>query len=304
MYLHEDRELFQEVVGNAAVWLNLAVAVVEKDYYVTMILKLLSQKAEKCVFKGGTSLSKGFHVLNRFSEDVDITFSEHIGEAKRKKLKYNVMKEISEELDMPISNWDEIESDKNYNCYIFTYVPLDMYMENSLAEGVKVETALASYSFPTEKVNIDSYVRQYLEKENGELINEFELDLFEMNLQTINRTYIDKVFALCDYYMQRKSKRYSRHLYDLYKLKKYVIYDDEFIKLVAEVRNHRAKMKICPSAKEGVDIPALIHEFCEKEFYRQDYMNITEYFIDDMVEYERAAAEMIALADSGMFEVM
>ena len=65
-------------------------------------------------------------MLNRFSEDVDITFSEHIGEAKRKKLKYNVMKEISEELDMPISNWDEIESDKNYNCYIFTYVPLDI----------------------------------------------------------------------------------------------------------------------------------------------------------------------------------
>lgn len=301
MYLHEDRELFQEVITNTAVWRNLSIAVVEKDYYVTMILRLLSKKADKCVFKGGTSLSKGFHVLNRFSEDVDITFSEHIGEARRKKLKYKVMKEISEELGMPVSNWDRIESDKDYNCYIFQYKSLDAYMANSLFEGVKVETALASYSFPTERVNIDSYVRQYLEMDNKDLINGFELDLFEMNLQTISRTYIDKVFALCDYYMQGKSKRYSRHLYDLYKLKEYVIFDKEFIELIKEVRNHRAKMQICPSAKQGVDIPALIHEFCDKEFYRQDYINITEYFVSDMVKYEQAVNEIIALADSGMF---
>ena len=49
---------------------------IEKDYYVTMILRLLSEQLELCVFKGGTSLSKGFHVINRFSEDIDITFNE------------------------------------------------------------------------------------------------------------------------------------------------------------------------------------------------------------------------------------
>lgn len=38
MYLHEDRELFQEVVTSTAVWKKLAFAVVEKDYYVTMSL--------------------------------------------------------------------------------------------------------------------------------------------------------------------------------------------------------------------------------------------------------------------------
>lgn len=302
MYLHEDRELFQEVITNTAIRMNLAIAVVEKDYYVTMILKLLSEKVDKCVFKGGTSLSKGFHVLNRFSEDIDITFSEHLGEARRKKLKYNVMKQVSEELSMSISNWNNIESDKDYNCYIFQYESLDVYAENGLSEGVKVETALASYSFPTEKVNIDSYVRQYLAIDNKDLIDEFGLGLFEMNLQTISRTYIDKVFALCDYYMQGKSKRYSRHLYDLYKLREHVVFDEEFVRLIKEVRNHKAKMKICPSAKEGVDVPSLIHEFCGKEFYKQDYISITEYFIDDMVEYEQAANQIISIADSGMFE--
>lgn len=204
MYLHEDKELFKEVITNTAVWMNLTIAVVEKDYYVTMILSLLAKKADTCVFKGGTSLSKGFHVLNRFSEDIDITFSEHIGEARRKKLKYNVMKEISKELGMSISNWNKIESDKDYNCYTFQYVPLDAYAENSLSEGVKVEIVLASYSFPTEKVSIDSYVRQYLAIDNMNLIDEFGIGLFKMNLQSINRTYIDKVFALCDIHLLGK----------------------------------------------------------------------------------------------------
>ncbi|MDE7284703.1 MAG: nucleotidyl transferase AbiEii/AbiGii toxin family protein, partial [Lachnospiraceae bacterium] len=231
-----------------------------------------------------------------------ITFSEHIGEARRKKIKYNIMKEISEELGMPISNWDRIESDKDYNCYIFQYEPLNTYMENGLSEGVKVEISLASYSFPTVKVNIDSYVRQYLTIDNRDLIDEFGLELFEMNLQTISRTYIDKVFALCDYYMQGKSNRYSRHLYDIYKLRTHVIFDEEFVRLIKEVRSHRAKMMICPSAKEGVNVPALIREFCEKDFYRQDYISITEYFIDDMVEYEQAIEQIISIADSGMFE--
>lgn len=72
------------------------------------------------VFKGGTSLSKGYRVINRFSEDIDITFDEHIGEARRKKLKNNVLRGISEELNMPISNWSATQSDRDYNAYYFT----------------------------------------------------------------------------------------------------------------------------------------------------------------------------------------
>ena len=91
-----------------------------------------------------------------------------------------------------------------------------------------------------------------------------------MNLQSINRTYIDKVFALCDYYMQGKSKRYSRHLYDLYKLKECVTFDEEIRRLIGEVRKQRENMKICTSARKHVNIHALLEQFCEKEFYRFD----------------------------------
>lgn len=84
MYLHEDKEIFKDIIEQVAEDTGRAVAIIEKDYYVTMLLRLLSKKLSNVVFKGGTSLSKGFKVINRFSEDIDITFDEHIGEARRK----------------------------------------------------------------------------------------------------------------------------------------------------------------------------------------------------------------------------
>ena len=122
-----------------------------------------------------------------------------------------------------------------------------------------------------------------------------------MNLQSLERTYIDKVFALCDYYLQGKSKRYSRHLYDIYMLTPRLKFDDAFIKLVSEVREHRAGMKICPSAQENVDVPAIILEFCDNAFYREDYEAITSYFAGNHVTYEEAIEQMRKLAQSPMF---
>ena len=118
MYLHNDKDLFEEVINETNSRTGIAESIIEKDYYVTMILRQLSKLAPETVFKGGTALAKCFHLIDRFSEDIDITFAEHIGESRRKKLKYNILKPISEELGMPIENWDSIESDKDYNYYI------------------------------------------------------------------------------------------------------------------------------------------------------------------------------------------
>lgn len=85
MYLHkENRELFRDVILLVSERSEVSEDIVEKDYYVTMILKKLSEIDYPVVFKGGTSLSKAFHVIDRFSEDIDITFTEHLGEARRK----------------------------------------------------------------------------------------------------------------------------------------------------------------------------------------------------------------------------
>lgn len=302
MYLHRDRETFRDIVGQAADSSGRTPAVVEKDYYVTLILKLLSEQLDKCVFKGGTSLSKGFHVVDRFSEDIDITFNEHIGESRRKKLKNVVLKGISEELGMPVANWEDIQSDRDYNAYLFSYESVFGLWDDRLPQYVKLETALGSYSFPTQVVEIRNYIGDYLEgRGRTDLAEQFSLGRFSMNLQSLERTYIDKVFALCDYYLQGRSKRCSRHLYDIYKLTPLIKFDDGFAVLIEEVREHRSRMQVCPSAKDAVDVSAVIMEFCDNSFYREDYQAITSYFAADAVPYDEAIGQMRALAASDLF---
>ena len=303
MLLHNDKELFREVVISTAEKLGLVVPIVEKDYYVTMILMKLSEECPDCVFKGGTSLSKCHHVIDRFSEDIDIAFSNKLSQGMRKHLKNDIIAGISDALRMPILNWENTRSRRDYNCYTFSYDSLDRDVtEGRLIQGVKMEVSLASLSFPTVKLPVESYVYQYLMKENVNIVDEYGLHPFVMNVQGIDRTLVDKVFAICDYYLQGKTKRYSRHIYDIHMLLPVVELNEEFKVLVKQVREIRAKMSICPSAVQGVDISKLLREIIEKEVYKKDYSEITTYFQHHPVSYESAIETVRAVAESGMFE--
>jgi hypothetical protein len=303
MHLHNDRELFKEVIISTAEDLKVVVPIIEKDYYVTMILKYLSQERPECVFKGGTSLSKCHHVIDRFSEDIDIAFSNNLTQGMRKKLKNETISYISEKLEMPILDWDNARSRRDYNCYTFSYNPIEGYVtQGRLIPGVKMEVALASVSFPTVQLPVESYVYQFLSKENMDIVNQYDLYPFTMNVQGIERTLIDKVFAICDYYMQGKIKRYSRHIYDIYMLLPKVEQNQDFKELVKQVRNLRAEMSICPSAEPNVNVPALLNEIIEKEIFKTDYAEITTYFQNHVVDYEKAIEAVKKIAESGMFE--
>lgn len=289
MYLHkENKELFRDIISIVSERKNVTTDIVEKDYYVTMILYLLSQKEIEIIFKGGTSLSKAYGVIDRFSEDIDITFKEHLGESRRKKLKYNILKPIAEDLEIEIKNWKDIESDKNYNHYDFYYNSVsDNSNFSGLSPFVKLETALMSYSFPTERRQISNYIYDTLKNEEPELIKKYNLIPFEMSVQCLNRTLADKIFAVCDYYLQGKAQRNSRHLYDIFKLLNYVEIDEEFVELMMKVREHRKTVgeKIAPAANENVDILQLAREIYDSRFYENDYHNTTENIISDEIDY-------------------
>lgn len=298
MYLHENRSLFREIVELVADDIGRPPIIIEKDYYVTMILRLLSHQLPNVVFKGGTSLSKGYRAINRFSEDIDITFDEHIGESRRKKLKNHILKGISEELNMPITNWNQTQSDRDYNAYLFSYESIWDFADDRMLSYVKLETALGSYAFPTERVLIGNYFNEYfLQHDQTDLSSKFLLDAFEMSLQTIERTYIDKIFALCDYYLQNKSKRYSRHLYDIYKLTDRIQFNSQFYNLFYETRHQRQQMPICPSAQDNIHLSDLIREFCNNNYYQKDFESITTYFSEEPIAYEDTIHQMLALAD-------
>ena len=82
-YLHSDREQFRDAIDLAYEQTGVMVQAIEKDYYVTMLLRLLAQKMPYIVFKGGTSLSKCHKVIRRFSEDIDITIDTLLSQGQR-----------------------------------------------------------------------------------------------------------------------------------------------------------------------------------------------------------------------------
>ncbi|MCD8196181.1 MAG: nucleotidyl transferase AbiEii/AbiGii toxin family protein [Lachnospiraceae bacterium] len=127
-----------------------------------------------------------------------------------------------------------------------------------------------------------------MHEEEPEIIKDYELEPFLMKVQALSRTFIDKLFAVCDYYMNGKPTRNSRHLYDIYKLKDYLSFDENFMILVTEVRSHRAQIdaKVAPSARENVEMLAVAKQLIREEFYENDYNESTLKLITDDISYE------------------
>lgn len=284
-FLHENKTLFSQAISLVFEKTGIQPAITEKDYYVTMLLELLSKKLPHLVFKGGTSLSKCFKVINRFSEDIDLAMDSSLSQGQRKKVKIAIS-ETCNELRLSILNPGNIRSRRDYNRYEIGYSSI-IQNDNDVSSVVIIETSYITTSFPIVELAVHSYIGDALSEVAYASINSLSLMPFTMKVQKLDRTFIDKIFAICDYYLQGKSDRHSRHLYDIYKLFPLIEVDNKFRNLIQEVRKIRALSPICPSAKEGVDVKALIAEFIANDFYKRDYEDISRSLISDGVTYKQ-----------------
>ena len=73
MYLHQDKENFEQIILKINSETGIESGIIEKDYYVSLILQNLFDMVPNLIFKGGTSLSKCYKIIDRFSEDIDLT---------------------------------------------------------------------------------------------------------------------------------------------------------------------------------------------------------------------------------------
>lgn len=300
-YLHKDKEEFINAVNLASEYFHILPVIVEKDYYVTMILRELSERQGFVVFKGGTSLSKCHKAIKRFSEDIDITIDSKLSQGQMKKLK-EVIKDIAAELGLAIPNIEETRSRRSYNRYILEYQSALSEPDDAVQSAVLMETSFAEVSFPTVILQVHSYIGDMMTKEAPDELENFHLEPFEMKVQGLDRTLVDKVFAICDYYMQDRVKKHSRHIYDIYKLLQIVPLTEEFRALIQEVRSVRAMTNICPSAQPEVNVPDMLNFLIENEIYKDDYEKITARILEEDVNYETAIEAVKKIAASGMFE--
>ena len=299
--LHNDKETFEQVILKVANETGIEPSIIEKDYYVTLFLKKIVELQPNIIFKGGTSLSKCYKVINRFSEDIDLNIDTQSKptEGQRKKLKENIVS-IIDEFGFTLDNADNVRSRRNYNRYIIDYPTV--FSSNFLKEHLIIETAVYIKAYPCERLQATSIIYDYL-KQNGyeDLIQKYGLEPFELNVQTASRTLIDKLYALGDYYLSDAVQEHSRHIYDIFKLSDIVSLDANLKQLVSEVFDERKPHEQCRSAKDGIDMNVLLQEIIDKDIYKKDYENITEKMLFEDVPYSTAIKTLQKIVDYKLF---
>lgn len=300
-YLHKDREQFRNAIALAYEQTGVMAQAIEKDYYVTMLLRLLSEKMPYIVFKGGTSLSKCHKVISRFSEDIDISIDTLLSQGQKKKVKQLIVESV-EELGLKIENLEDTRSRRDFNQYVVGYESAISMENTALKSAILLEISYTTISFPTVMLPVHSYIGDMMEREAPDSISEFLLLPFCMKVQGIDRTLVDKVFAVCDYYLQDKVTRHSRHLYDIYKLLPLVPQNDTFRQLVAAVREIRAQSSICPSASSEFNVSKLLSEISENNVYKSDYDRLTLQLLEEQIPYEMVIKSLKEIASGHVFD--
>lgn len=304
MNLHNDKERFREAIIAASTMFGIEPSLVEKDYFVTLFLKESIKRIPGLVFKGGTSLSKCYNLIDRFSEDVDLTLDDtHFTQSKRREA-VKILVNVCEELKLKLINKETIEKHThgNYNCYDIQY-PI-IFPSEDIKTELKVEMTYIQKSYPYEQRNAISYLGEFFLKNGNEKIaEEYELNSFVVQVQSLERTLIDKVFAVCDYYLSNDTVRNSRHIYDISKLLSMVnIYDFKLKQLVESVRNERKLNRKSLSAQEGIDIPKILNEIITTDFFKKDYNETTLKLLTKTTSYENAIKALRQVIDSKLFE--
>lgn len=245
----------------------LPVQAVEKDLWVTTLLQLVFTLpfADKLIFKGGTSLSKVWHLIERFSEDIDLAVDRSLfgleGDLTKKQIKklrkassLFVKEDFCKELQAAIEQNGlnalcslEVEPDgEGDNTYpeprkLFVRYksvweePLDY-----LPPVVMLEIEARSLLEPNEQANIRSMVE--------ELFPTIQTTLIDSKVSTAlpGKTFLEKAFLLHELFSIEghgiEAGRKSRHLYDLYRMmdKDFAVAAIQNEELWESIRHHRA----------------------------------------------------------------
>lgn len=231
----------RSVLGFVSIATGMIENAVEKDWWVIIVLKALFQSscADSLIFKGGTSLSKGWELISRFSEDVDLAidrsffgFSGELTKKQRTQLRKKSLKYIREELTVELDNIlremgvseysiqlpESGDSDKDPELILVPYTSIiegSNTGEDYIQFQVKIEISCRSLHEPYDDLILLPLIAEQYPQE------EFSKHT-EVIARTVlpSRTFLEKAFLLHEEFQKKEIRavRMSRHLYDLEKL--------------------------------------------------------------------------------------
>jgi predicted nucleotidyltransferase component of viral defense system len=220
MNLHLDQPAFETLLLNESESSSIRADILEKDYYVTLILNELSNKQDQvfAYFKGGTALYKAIGSIRRFSEDIDLTVS--IEGCTNSQAKKRVERATLEYSCLPRNKEDEQDTNtKGSITSIYQYksvVNVDLYDELQRFERVKIEASSFTVSEPHEPMVITPIILDIATDEQKEILkNQYDICAFNMETIKLERIFIDKVFAAEFYFLRKMYFDIAKHLYDI-----------------------------------------------------------------------------------------
>ncbi len=227
MNLHHNEEAFKNAISVTSNAKDIAPEFIEKDYWISLVLKRLSESnyVESVVFKGGTSLSKGHKLINRFSEDVDVAvvITEGMSGNQIKTLIRTVEKEIAADLNETVIKGVTSKGSR-FRKAVYEF-PFTIKQKQKLAvpESIIVEINSFANPFPYRKVSIQSMIGEYLQEQNQKtLIEKYGLEAYEVNVLDKEQTLIEKMVSLIRFSFDTNPiesiSGKIRHFYDLYHL--------------------------------------------------------------------------------------
>jgi hypothetical protein len=228
MNLHLDKDNFEGAIVATAEHFKIPEIFIEKDYWVTYALHQLfhSEVKDLIIFKGGTSLSKCYKVIERFSEDIDMVIvkkNTDTGNDLKRKLKA-VTDVVDNSILEIVPNDPNTKKLGSLRKIVYSYPKVGVKgFFGEVRENITLEVSHLGNFEPNKIKPICTFIADYIKAtSNLELISQFGLEDFEVKALSIERTFCEKIISLVRFsYTENPLDDLSnkvRHTYDLYHL--------------------------------------------------------------------------------------
>ncbi len=226
-----------EVIEDIAIELGVDPSFIEKDFFAVRILQIISAisvDSLEIIFSGGTSLSKGYGLIKRFSEDLDfrIIGDPNITRGKRKNVRKEIISRIDEFKDVSITDDSLVSRNESKFFGFFVEYPQTYQLSSALRPHLKLEFSFEKTLLPVQTKSIQSFITQFTGGKPDCAINcispvetagnKFSALLWRMSIK--DRTA--KAGSV------KNDPVMIRHLHDLSALEKQVSADDLFIEII------------------------------------------------------------------------
>lgn len=304
MKLHEDAGAFVNVLETIGEREGYRLDVLEKDYYVVLILKELSEKQKAglpAYFKGGTALYKLLKNAKRFSEDIDLSVDTRGCSGSQNKKRLNL---ATKEYKSLKRNKSEGSTNKSEVIAYYTYEPVeDFDRDDQLSRFGKmmIEATSFTISEPVAEMEITPLIYDLATKEERkELAEQYEVGPFSVEAITIDRIFVDKLFAAESYVRKSNEKNRAfeaaKHIYDLSVMMdieeiKALLTDEVKMKKLLDIRMEEEKGRLdgIPGVRPQEFI--LFFEAANNERVKREYGNMMGVYVfreKDRIPYYEA----------------